>query len=87
VNVAELIQDKAGPSLIAWWCPGCKGMHAAPLDRWHWNSSLKEPTLRPSVVHDGPPKCHCWIRDGQVDFLGDCGHEFAGKTVPLGEVP
>lgn len=27
--------------------------------------------------------CHSFITDGQIQFLGDCTHELAGKTVPL----
>lgn len=29
------------------------------------------------------PRCHSFIRDGQIQFLGDCGHALAGKTVAL----
>lgn len=27
--------------------------------------------------------CHSFVRDGQIQFLGDCTHELAGQTVPL----
>jgi hypothetical protein len=27
--------------------------------------------------------CHCFIRDGQIQFLLDCTHALAGQTVPL----
>lgn len=27
--------------------------------------------------------CHSFVRDGRIEFLGDCTHELAGKTVPL----
>jgi hypothetical protein len=27
--------------------------------------------------------CHSFIRDGQIQFLGDCTHALAGQTVPL----
>lgn len=27
--------------------------------------------------------CHSFIRDGNIQFLGDSTHELAGKTVPL----
>lgn len=36
--------------------------------------------------YDGPyieEVCHSFIRDGQIEFLGDCTHELAGQTVPL----
>lgn len=29
--------------------------------------------------------CHSFVRDGMVQFLGDCTHALAGQTVPLGE--
>jgi hypothetical protein len=28
-------------------------------------------------------RCHSFIKDGQIQFLNDCTHELAGKTVPL----
>jgi hypothetical protein len=27
--------------------------------------------------------CHLFIRDGRIQFLGDCTHALAGKTVPM----
>lgn len=27
--------------------------------------------------------CHSFVRDGQIQFLGDCTHGLAGQTVPL----
>ncbi len=27
--------------------------------------------------------CHSFVRDGQIQFLGDCTHHLAGRTVPL----
>ncbi|MDP2275274.1 MAG: DUF6527 family protein [Archangium sp.] len=29
--------------------------------------------------------CHSFVRDGMVQFLGDCTHPLAGQTVPLGD--
>ncbi len=31
--------------------------------------------------------CHSFVRDGQIQFLGDCTHALAGQTVPLPELP
>lgn len=28
-------------------------------------------------------RCHSFVTDGQILFLGDCSHALAGKTVPL----
>jgi hypothetical protein len=30
--------------------------------------------------------CHSFIRDGKIQFLGDCTHAFAGQTLELPEI-
>ena len=32
-------------------------------------------------------RCHSYVTDGQIQFLGDCSHELAGKTVELPNWP
>jgi hypothetical protein len=32
-----------------------------------------------------PFRCHSFVADGQIQFLGDCTHSLAGQTVPLPE--
>jgi hypothetical protein len=32
-------------------------------------------------------RCHTFIKDGMIQFLGDCTHDHAGKTVPLPKDP
>lgn len=37
---------------------------------------------------DGVPgfscrQCHSFVRDGMIQFLGDCSHPLAGQTVPI----
>ena len=85
---------------IVWYCPGCKGDHGVPVpphaNAWQWNGSLNAPTLSPSVLvkypgsdagKDGAPPavCHCFVRDGRIEFLGDCSHDQAGNTVEMRE--
>lgn len=31
-------------------------------------------------------RCHSFITDGQIQFLSDCAHELAGKTVPMVDI-
>lgn len=31
--------------------------------------------------------CHSFVRAGQIEFLPDCTHALAGKTVPLPDLP
>lgn len=79
---------------FCWHCPGCKGGHGVPVvggRAWGWNQSLENPTLTPSVLifeherHEAPnqPRCHCFIRDGKIEFLTDCTHELAGQTLEM----
>ena len=73
---------------LAWDCPGCGCMHAVN-DRWQFNGNYDKPTFSPSVkvthYHDGQGRvvCHCFVRDGQIQYLSDCYHEMAGQTVDL----
>lgn len=56
---------------------------------WTWNLDTEKPTLSPSILtwtgdRQSPTRrCHSFVRDGMVQFLGDCTHELAGQTVPL----
>lgn len=77
------------PASFLLWCPGCDGIH--PIDkRWTFNGDLVRPTFEPSLlVHGDPravpprPRCHSFIREGRIQFLGDCQHALAGQTVAL----
>lgn len=31
-------------------------------------------------------RCHSFVRNGNIEFLTDCSHVLAGKTVPLPEL-
>lgn len=32
-------------------------------------------------------QCHSFVRDGQIEFLGDCTHWLAGQTIELPVIP
>lgn len=34
-------------------------------------------------VEPKPLVCHSFVRDGRIEFLGDCTHELAGQTVEI----
>lgn len=38
-------------------------------------------------IEPEPERCHSFVRDGHIQFLGDCTHKLAGQTVPLPEWP
>ena len=78
---------------VWYYCPGCKHNHNVPAERWHWNGSMDSPTLSPSVRHFIPAAegraektiCHYHVREGRIEFCGDCEHALAGQTVELQE--
>lgn len=60
---------------------------------WTFNGNVDLPTFSPSMLvtsggWKGEPKrvCHSFVRDGRIQFLGDCTHELAGRTVDLPEI-
>jgi hypothetical protein len=83
--------------VVLWWCQGCKTHHrvivegpegpGSPL--WTWNGDLERPTFSPSVLcrHGAGVVCHCFVRDGRIEFLTDSTHEFAGQTVDMEPPP
>lgn len=55
----------------------------AALDAWRKAGYPKQDDAFESV----PTICHSFVTAGQIQFLGDCTHELAGKTVPLPDFP
>jgi Family of unknown function (DUF6527) len=64
--------------------------------KWEWNGNRDRPTFAPSMLETvNPPGhpayvpefptsvCHSWVRDGRIEFLADCTHAHAGKTMDL----
>lgn len=72
-------------------CPGCRMAHVFDK-RWEFNGDQVKPTFTgsylqhrsPSWPADGShPRCHSFVKDGTIQFLSDCDHELAGKTLDL----
>lgn len=72
-----------------------------PGHAWSWNSSEARPTITPSVLvrtgrevdpafvreeGDPPERCHSYVTDGRIQYLDDCTHHLAGKTIDLPSV-
>ncbi|WP_367187579.1 DUF6527 family protein [Henriciella sp.] len=76
-------------------CPGCGQPHRVQIGRgkgprWTFNGDHERPTLSPSVnvtwrKRDGSihKRCHSFVREGSIQFLGDCTHDLAGQMVRL----
>lgn len=74
-------------------CPACDDWHV--LSGWSFDGNLERPTFTPSLlvtlrgIDDCGPvehRCHSFIRDGRIEYLGDCTHAMAGQTVDLPEM-
>lgn len=92
-NKAERV-NKQDDSLYGYMvdCPACKHPHLFVDGRWTFNGDLEKPTFKPSMLsnkdHSNPkvPRCHSFVTDGKIQFLGDCTHDMAGKTVDLPDI-
>jgi len=67
--------------------------HAAGKPHWGFNGNFDSPTFTPSISswwggeRDIPlHRRHSFIRDGRIQFLGDCTHALKGQTVDLAEI-
>lgn len=83
--------------MLLFHCPGCGFLHAYRVKHdeyskkhnhpvWKWEGDLDNPTLSPSLLHhksNDYPRCHLFVRGGQIVYCGDCEHELAGKTVDM----
>lgn len=74
------------------WCKGCNAEHAVGLKseggHHDFNMDLNCPTISPSVLCNFVPgeTCHSFIKEGKIQYLSDCWHELAGKTIELPEI-
>lgn len=78
-------------------CSGCKFEHGLWLDpnhsdgnSWNWNGDVHKPTISPSILvswNEGPEQkkqvCHSFIKEGRIQYLGDCTHHLSGQTIDL----
>lgn len=91
IRAVESPQEEAqGMKRWAFFCPGCKCGHqiCTGTGQWTFDGDMEKPTINPSVLcYEIPeakiPRCHSFVRAGVIQFLSDCSHELAGKTVPL----
>lgn len=83
---------------LSFLCPSCGHVHCVPVDGsrgWAWNPQTL--TLTPSVKNsiqkvwlEGKPwvtVCHLFIQRGNIVYCEDTPTAFAGKTVPLPDLP
>ena len=77
-------------------CPGCKNFHSIRIRNydyvpdgpiWQFDGDMNNPTVSPPLlvyeVGNHTPRCHSFIRQGNIEFLADCTHNLKGQTVRL----
>lgn len=92
-NKVSKFTDKAGNEGYHFHCPACDHAHlvytaGSNVPKWSFNGDLEKPTFSPSLRCFWPGRekeytCHSFIRNGKMEFLNDCTHDMAGKTVEL----
>lgn len=99
MKVIKAFPDKPEYSdMLSLYCPACKTTHHISVGPksfwktvWGFNGDYDKPTFTPSLLvtmdfPDGQRRCHSFITDGKIQYLGDCTHEMAGKTIELPEI-
>ncbi|WP_412523123.1 DUF6527 family protein [Shewanella chilikensis] len=82
---------------LIFYCPGCDCPHSITVSHspvvWSFNGDFDCPSFSPSylaVYNRGESfeecRCHCFIRDGEIQYLSDCTHHLANKTVPMVDI-
>jgi hypothetical protein len=74
-------------------CQACGNCHFFIEPLWGWNQDREKPTVTGSIlIHAHPgtpgvfkdtPRCHSLIKDGQIQYLSDCSHDMANKTIEI----
>lgn len=99
-QVSKFLRKGAGDRYI-FYCPACDEPHvyrchadATDRPRWEFNGNVDRPTFTPSLLLFDIPApgqrttiCHLFVKEGMIEYCGDCPHEYAGKTIPLPELP
>jgi hypothetical protein len=96
-KLSDVLEESSG--ILYFECPGCDMLHGVNVSRdsgpkWSWNGVADKPTFSPSVLVQYPWRmldngereqvvCHSFVRDGNIEFLSDCTHRFAGQTSPM----
>lgn len=55
---------------------------------WEFNGDFEKPTFSPSILVTGMlgQRCHSYVKNGVIQFLGDCHHKLKNQTIELQEI-
>lgn len=79
------------------YCPACEHIHQIAVNQpfkngaqWVFNGDMENPTFSPSIaVAASMPdvRCHYFIKDGRIEYCGDCYHDYKNKIIDLPHIP
>jgi hypothetical protein len=92
-KVKECRDDKGQLWGYSFYCPGCEHLHVYYTSEmfpggpvWDFNGNMECPSFTPSLLNTSPGtdyRCHLFVKEGKIEFLGDCSHKLAGQTVEM----
>lgn len=82
-NEAHSIQHGDGPRPRWGWNGNADRPTFTPSVLVRWSEPSDDPAQFDDRAHDVPKVCHSFVVDGRMQFLGDCTHALAGKTVDI----
>lgn len=92
-DILKITNVNEGHQSAWFWCPACQGHHPFTIKHpvaskaWSFDGNMTKPTFSPSLRVYGPKgndtACHLFVRNGMIEYCGDCPHELAGKTIPM----
>lgn len=80
----------SGERGLMFYCPACKTSHGVNIGPagWRWNGRPESPTFEPSLLSvAGDLRCHCFVRDGRIEYLSDSSHDMKAQTVSIPDWP
>lgn len=85
------------PGCASWDPDGSVGAHIFYVPPWTFdNDDMDTPSFSASYLvyarpaHDqykGQPRCHSFVKNGMIQYLGDSEHSLQGQTIPMAPVP
>ena len=93
----KVLELRKGGGVYGFLCPGCGHLHTFATKspqkngaKWSFNGDVNNPTFSPSMLvraeyGEGykPFVCHSFVRNGEIQLLGDCTHDNKNKTMEL----
>jgi hypothetical protein len=89
-KIRKICNQKGEHTGYNFFCPACGFVHSFD-DKWKFKKDYKKPTISPSLnmeTYRGEKriKCHSFVNDGKIRYLGDCTHDMKNKTVDLPDI-